>query len=62
MTGHQPFSKLRDAMSPERQAANKEAAEKAGADSQVTPADAQTFGSRLVASEGALPEDFDLDV
>jgi uncharacterized protein (DUF1778 family) len=36
MTGHHPFSKLRDAMSSERQAANAAATEKAIADSHVT--------------------------
>jgi uncharacterized protein (DUF1778 family) len=47
MTGHHPFSKLRDAMSSERQAANKEATEKAIADSQVTRLTGQDAGRLL---------------
>jgi hypothetical protein len=55
MTGHHQFSKLRDAMSQERQAANTAATEK-------TIADAKAFGSWLIANEGTLPDDFELDV
>jgi hypothetical protein len=65
MSGNNPFSKLHDAMSSERQAANAEATEKAGADSPVTRLtgpEAGAFGSWLVANEGALPEDLELDV
>ncbi len=55
MAGHHPFSKLREAMSSERQAANAAATEKA-------IAEATAFGNWLVANEGELPDDFELDV
>ena len=52
MTGHHPFSKLRDAMSSERQAANKEATEKAGVRLKTTPFDvADYLDDEVVAQE-----------